>query len=50
MSVETAQKQSQELATKLWDIANDLRGNMDASKFKNYIANSLAAPYAEELR
>jgi type I restriction enzyme M protein len=30
-------KQSQELANQLWAIANDLRGNMDASKFKNYI-------------
>ena len=31
------QKQSQELANQLWAIANDLRGNMDSSKFKNYI-------------
>ena len=37
MSVEIAQKQSQELAAKLWDIANELRNNMDSSKFKNYI-------------
>ena len=35
------QKQSQELANQLWAIANDLRGNMDASKFKNYIQNIL---------
>ena len=28
---------SQELAEQLWAIANDLRGSMDSSKFKNYI-------------
>ena len=27
------QNQSQELAAKMWSIANDLRGNMDSSKF-----------------
>ena len=48
MSVETAQKQSQELATKLWDIANDLRGNMDASKFKNYILGVIFYRYLSE--
>lgn len=48
MSVETAQKQSQELATKLWNIANDLRGNMDASKFKNYILGVIFYRYLSE--
>lgn len=48
MSVEIAQKQSQELATKLWDIANDLRGNMDASKFKNYILGVIFYRYLSE--
>lgn len=28
---------SQKLATQIWAIANDLRGSMDASKFKDYI-------------
>ena len=29
--------QQNDLQTKLWDIANDLRGSMDPSEFKNYI-------------
>ena len=33
----TYQSQANELSNKLWAIANDLRGNMDSSKFKNYI-------------
>lgn len=28
---------SQKLAQQIWAIANKLRGNMDASKFKDYI-------------
>jgi type I restriction enzyme M protein len=31
------EKESQELQTALWDMANSLRGNMDANEFKNYI-------------
>ena len=42
------QKQSQELATQLWAIANDLRGNMDASKFKNYILGVIFYRYLSE--
>ena len=30
-------KVSKDLANRLWAIANDLRGNMDSSKFKDYI-------------
>lgn len=30
-------KRSDELAKTLWGIANELRGNMDANEFKNYI-------------
>ena len=42
------QKQSQELANNLWAIANDLRGNMDASKFKNYILGVIFYRYLSE--
>lgn len=44
----TVQKQSQELANQLWAIANDLRGNMDASKFKNYILGVIFYRYLSE--
>ena len=38
MSTTEKQRQQQaELQKKLWSIANDLRGNMDANELKNYI-------------
>lgn len=38
MSVTEKQRQQQaELHKRLWSIANDLRGSMDASEFRNYI-------------
>ena len=39
------QAQANELSQKLWAIANDLRGNMDASKFKNYILGTIFYRY-----
>ncbi len=42
------QAQAQTLASKLWSIANDLRGNMDASKFKNYILGTIFYRYLSE--
>ena len=47
---DAVQKQSQELATQLWAIANELRGNMDASKFKNLYSwcHLLQVPVGED--
>lgn len=39
---------SQELAKQLWGIANDLRGSMDSSKFKNYILGTIFYRYLSE--
>lgn len=44
----TYQAQATELSQKLWAIANDLRGNMDASKFKNYILGIIFYRYLSE--
>lgn len=42
------QAQANELSQKLWGIANELRGNMDASKFKNYILGVIFYRYLSE--
>lgn len=41
--------QAAELSSRLWSIANDLRGNMDASKFKDYILSLIFYRYLSEL-
>lgn len=46
--VDTVQKHSQELATQLWAIANELRGSMDSSKFKDYILGVIFYRYLSE--
>ena len=43
-----AQQQSQELAQNLWAIANELRGQMDASRFKDYILGVIFYRYLSE--
>ena len=42
------QAQANELSQKLWAIANDLRGQMDASEFKNYILGIIFYRYLSE--
>ena len=41
-------KQQAELHTQLWAMANDLRGNMDASEFKNYILGLIFYRYLSD--
>lgn len=47
MASNVSQK-SQELANKLWAIANDLRGSMGSDKFKNYILGVIFYRYLSE--
>ncbi len=47
-NVQKQQSQQNGLHTKLWSIANDLRGNMDASEFKNYILGLIFYRYLSE--
>ena len=44
----TYQSQASELSQQLWGIANELRGNMDASEFKNYILGVIFYRYLSE--
>lgn len=46
--VEKQQLQQSELQRKLWSIASELRGNMDASEFKNYILGLIFYRYLSE--
>lgn len=41
-------KQQAELHTQLWSMANDLRGSMDASEFKNYILGLIFYRYLSD--
>jgi type I restriction enzyme M protein len=41
-------KQQEELHTKLWNMANDLRGQMEAYEFKNYILGLIFYRYLSE--
>lgn len=45
---EKQSKQQAELHSKLWSMANDLRGTMDASEFKNYILGLIFYRYLSE--
>ena len=45
---EKQQEQQRELHSRLWAIANDLRGNMEANEFKNYILGLIFYRYLSE--
>ena len=46
--IEKHKEQSQELSNKLWEMANELRGNMEAYEFKNYILGLIFFRYLSE--
>ena len=49
MSITEKQRQQQaELQKNLWSIADDLRGNMDANEFKNYILGMIFYRFLSE--
>ena len=49
MSTSEMQREQQaQLQASLWNIANDLRGNMEASEFKNYILGLIFYRYLSE--
>lgn len=43
-----SQEQAEELSNKLWAIANDLRGTMDSTEFRNYILGTIFYRYLSE--
>lgn len=45
---EKYRQQADELSKQLWAIANDLRGNMDSTKFRNYILGTIFYRYLSE--
>ena len=46
--MDDVRQKSDELAKQLWSIANEFRGNMDASEFKNYILGLIFYRYLSE--
>lgn len=50
MAIDTnkVQEQAAELSKKLWSIANDLRGTMDSTEFRNYILGTIFYRYLSE--
>ena len=42
------QQQAADLSSRLWAIANDLRGGMDANEFRNYILGTIFYRYLSE--
>ncbi|WP_181426992.1 type I restriction-modification system subunit M N-terminal domain-containing protein, partial [Staphylococcus aureus] len=49
MSITEKQRQQQaEIHKKLWSIAKDLRGNMDAREFRNYILRLILHRFISE--
>ena len=47
-TADTQKQQQSELHARLWSMANDLRGNMDASEFKSYILGLIFYRYLSE--
>ncbi len=48
INTDKVQQQAADLSGKLWAIANDLRGGMDANEFRNYILGTIFYRYLSE--